>query len=236
MEINIKSNKFDNDIIKRQSYKIIQDNSIQRNTNSNMKHFSYNIPNNNDYDENNYDNDEDKNINLNININNYLSKKNININSNAPINNFHYTLNKQQNLKKLKKYNTDLTKGYLVQHINKNLQKNNTNKYQYNNKYNYNNIRETKEELKSKILSRINKQKIGLNNLDLKRINITTKKPITESNNNISEKPKEKEQIKHIPKILTFLQTFKNISLPLKIDKKKKKEFKNKLGQKNKKK
>ena len=76
---------------------------------------------------------------------------------------------------------------------------------------------------------RRNKQKIGLNNLDLKRINITTKKPITESNNNINEKPKEKEQIKHIPKILTFLQTFKNISLPLKIDKKKKKEFKNKL-------
>ena len=233
MEINIKSNKFDNDIIKRQSYKIIQDDSIQRNANSNMKQFSYNIPNNNDYDENNYDNDEDKNINLNININNYLSKKNININSNAPINNFHYTLNKQQNIKKLKKYNTDLTKGYLVQHTNKNLQKNNTNKYQYNNKYNYNNIRETKEELKSKILSRINKQKIGLNNLDLKRINITTKKPITESNNNINEKPKEKEQIKHIPKILTFLQTFKNISLPLKKDKKKRKEFKNKLEDKN---
>ena len=34
MEINIKSNKFDDDMIQRQSYKIIQDNSIKRNSNS----------------------------------------------------------------------------------------------------------------------------------------------------------------------------------------------------------
>ena len=116
MEINIKSNKFDNDIIKRQSYKIIQDDSIQRNANSNMKQFSYNIPNNNDYDGNNYDNDEDKNINLNININNYLSKKNININYNAPINNFQYALKNQQNsfLHFYQLHTEDVFRRYLV--------------------------------------------------------------------------------------------------------------------------
>ena len=33
MEINIKSNKFDNDIIQAQSYKIIKDDSLKRNNN-----------------------------------------------------------------------------------------------------------------------------------------------------------------------------------------------------------
>ena len=224
MEINIKANKFDNDdIIKTQSYKIIQDNSVQRNTNPNKSNINYNISNYNNYNTNNFDNDEDKNINLNININNYLSKKNININSNAPINNFNYPLKNNQ---KLTRYNTDLTQGYLIRHNNK------KNNQQYIN----DNIKQAKEELKSKLLSRIDKHRIFINNFDSKKINITTKKGLTESNyinnnnkNNIKEKPKEKEQVKHVPKILTFLQTFKNMALPLKIDKNKKKEDKNNI-------
>ena len=234
MEINIKANKYDNDIIKTQSYKIIQDNSIQRNFNSKKNNLNYNISNNN-YNSNNFDNDEDKNINLNININNYLSKKDININSNAPINNFQYALNNQQNRNILQKYNTELTQGYLIRHLNKqNYNRNNNQKYskEYNN-YNNNNIRETKKELKSQLLSRLNKQKFGTNNIDLKKININTKKGVVESNYNIKEKPKEKEQVRQVPKILTFLQTFKNMALPLKIDKNKKKEMKNKIEDKN---
>ena len=62
---------------------------------------------------------------------------------------------------------------------------------------------------KSKILSRINKQKIGLNNLDLKRINITTKKPITESNNNISEKINESKN--KVEKLIEEIKTFENV-------------------------
>ena len=154
MEINIKSNKFDDDMIQRQSYKIIQDsdNSIQRNSNSKKNQINY-ISNNNfgDNYENIYENDEDKNINLNININNYLSKKNININSNAPINNINYTLKNHILEEKMKRHNTNtnLTKGYLIRHLNKNRQNNNT--YQnYNNNYKYNNIRELKEEFNSK--------------------------------------------------------------------------------------
>ena len=117
MEINIKSNKFDDDMIQRQSYKIIQDNSIKRNSNSKKGQINYNISNNNFNDnyENIYENDEDKNINLNININNYLSKKNININSNAPINNINYTLKNHILEDKMKRHNTNtntnLTKG-----------------------------------------------------------------------------------------------------------------------------
>ena len=227
MEININSNKFDNDIIQRQSYKIIKDSSIQRN--SNMKsnnNLNYIISNNNFEDEfNNYENDEDKNINLNININNYLSKKNININSNAPINNINYTLKNQpsqQNQQKLKKYNTDLTKGYLIRHLNKNQQPNN-NYQNYQKDYKYNNIKETKEELKSKLISKMSKQKPGPNNYDFQKIDITTKKGKLDSNSN-KDINKEKEQNKRVPKILTFLQTFKNMSLPLKFDKTKKKE------------
>ena len=236
MEINIKANKYDNDIIKTQSYKIIQDNSVQRNFNSKKNNLNYNISNNN-YNSKNFDNDEDKNINLNININNYLSKKNININSNAPINNFQYALKNQQNRNNLQKFNTDFTQGYLIRHLNKqNYNRNNNQKY--NEEYNYNdsNIRETKKELKSQLLSRLNKQKFGINNFDLKKININTKKGrIVESNYNEKEKPKEKEQVKQVPKILTFLQTFKNMALPLRVDKNKKKEMKNKLVDKNKK-
>ena len=213
MEINIKANKFDNDdIIKTQSYKIIQDNSVQRNTIPKKGNINYNISNYNNYNANNFDNDEDKNINLNININNYLSKKNININSNAPINNYNYALKNNQ---KLTRYNTDLTHGYLIRHNNKK-------KFLQNNN---NNIQQTKEELKSKLLSRIDKHKYRINNFDSKKINITTKKGLTEFNNT-KEKPKEKEQVKHVPKILTFLQTFKNMALPLKLDKNKKKEIK----------
>ena len=220
MEINIKANKFDNDdIIKTQSYEIIQDSSIQRNTNPKKGEINYNISNYNNYNSKNFDNDEDKNINLNININNYLSKKNININSNAPINNYNYPQQKNQ---KLTRFNTDLTKGYLIRHNNK------KNIQQYNN----DNIKQTKEELKSKLLSRIDRHKIYINNFDSKKINITTKKGLTESNN-IKEKPKEKEQVKHMPKILTFLQTFKNMALPLKLDKNKKKEIVDKKEDKN---
>ena len=211
MEINIKANKFDNDdIIKTQSYKIIQDNSVQRNTIPKKGNINYNISNYNNYNANNFDNDEDKNINLNININNYLSKKNININSNAPINNYNYALKNNQ---KLTRYNTDLTHGYLIRHNNKK-------KFLQNNN---NNIQQTKEELKSKLLSRIDKHKYRINNFDSKKINITTKKGLTEFNNT-KEKPKEKEQVKHVPKILTFLQTFKNMALPLKLDKNKKRK------------
>ena len=224
MEINIKSNKFDNDdIIKTQSYKIIQDSSIQRNTNSKKGNINYNISNYNNYSTHNFDNDEDKNINLNININNYLSKKNININSNAPINYL------PKNPQKITRYNTDLTHGYLIRHMNK-ISQNNKNP---NIKYSNNNIKETKEELKSKLLSRVNKQKFLINNnFDSKKINITTKKGLTEANVN-NEKMKEKEQAKHVPKILTFLQTFKNMALPLKLDKNKKKEIKNKKDENN---
>ena len=224
MEINIKSNKFDNDdIIKTQSYKIIQDSSIQRNTNSKKGNINYNISNYNNYSTHNFDNDEDKNINLNININNYLSKKNININSNAPINYL------PKNPQKITRYNTDLTHGYLIRHMNK-ISQNNKNP---NIKYSNNNIKETKEELKSKLLSRVNKQKFLINNnFDSKKIKITTKKGLTEANVN-NQKMKEKEQAKHVPKILTFLQTFKNMALPLKLDKNKKKEIKNKKDEKN---
>ena len=151
MEININQNKFDNDIIKRQSYQIIQDNSIQRNYTSKTNQVNYNIQNTNfDVNYNNdFDKDEEKNINLNININNYLSKKNININSNAPINNVNYTLKNHQIPQKIKKSNTNLTKGYLIRHLEKNRQNN----FQKNKIYKNDNIRGTKEELKSKILS-----------------------------------------------------------------------------------
>ena len=232
MEINIKSNKFDDDMIQRQSYKIIQDsdNSIQRNSNSKKNQINY-ISNNNfgDNYENIYENDEDKNINLNININNYLSKKNININSNAPINNINYTLKNHILEEKMKRHNTNtnLTKGYLIRHLNKNRQNNNT--YQnYNNNYKYNNIRELKEEFNSKFFPRMNKQKPEINNIDFQKIDITTKKGKLNSNNNVNDK-----QSKKVPKILTFLQTFKSMALPLKIDKNKKIEVKNRYDDKN---
>ena len=231
MEINIKSNKFDDDMIQRQSYKIIQDNSIKRNSNSKKGQINYNISNNNFNDnyENIYENDEDKNINLNININNYLSKKNININSNAPISNINCTLKNHIIEDKMKRHNTNtntnLTKGYLIRHLNKNRENNNT---YHNNNYRYNNIKELKEEFNSKMVSKINKQKPEINNINFQKIDITTKKGKLNTSNNINDK-----QGKKVPKILTFLQTFKSMALPLKIDKNKKIEVKNKYEDKN---
>ena len=230
MEINIKSNKFDNDIIQAQSYKIIKDDSLQRNNNKQ----NYNAINKIDSDYINNDNDEDKNINLNININNYLSKKNININSNQPINNIHYSIKNPQRQHNIRKYNTERTKGYLIQRNiqNKNNDSNNNSNHYSNIEKNhkYNNIKATKEELKSKLLYRINKQKMNLNNFDYNKINIQTKKGkgnVIYPVNKINEKINAKEPVKKVPKILTFLNTFKKFALPLKInDKNKLKENK----------
>ena len=223
MEINISSNKFDDDIIKRQSYQIIQDNSIQRDNNSKPNKINYNTQYNN-FDanyKNNFDKDEDKNINLNININNYLSKRNININSNAPINNVNYTLKNHQKQKKIKKSYTDLNKGYLMRHLEKNRQ----NKFQNNKNYKNEKIKEKKETLQSKLLSRMSKKNENLNNNpDSEKIDFKTKKGKL-NYNDINEK-KKKEEEKRVPKILTFLETFKNMTFPLKLDKIIKKDIK----------
>ena len=74
----------------------------------------------------------------------------------------------------------------------------------------------------------MNKQKPEINNIDFQKIDITTKKGKLNSNNNVNDK-----QSKKVPKILTFLQTFKSMALPLKIDKNKKIEVKNRYDDKN---
>lgn len=187
------SNRFDKDIIKEPSSKINQCSSSKINTD----YF-------NEYD-------EDNNLNLNININNYLSKNNIN--SNIDIPNSYSMSSRESQIPKsnilLKKHNTN---NYLKSNLTKKL--NNNNVY---------NKRKLDNNLKSKLLTRIQQQKPSLNNFDLKNNNIKQKsKEILLSKNTKDKNDKfeknEKEESKNVPKILTFLRTFKNLALPMKIN------------------
>ena len=197
----LNTNQFDKDFKKGQTYQTITQNNILSNNNN------FNNKQNNSTKiliEDNYDN-EDDNINLNININKYLSKKNIN---NPSFNN--KTL--------IKKSNTEKNKGYLLPN---NIKTNNIN----NKKRNMNNLNNTKESneiKKSKLLARIRQQK-NLKNFDIKPNNkISQNQDILfkrqKKENNKNEK-NEKGESKNIPKILTFLRTFKNLALPLKSNK-----------------
>ena len=200
------SNRFDKDIIKGPSSNINQCSLSKINTD----YF-------NEYD-------EDNNLNLNININNYLSKNNIN--SNIDIPNSYSMSSRESQIQKsnvlLKKHNTN---NYLKSNLTKKLNNNVYNKR----KLDYN--------LKSKLLMRIKQQKPSLKNFDFKNNNIKqTTNEILMSKNTKDKKDKsdkseknEKEDSKNIPKILTFLRTFKNLALPMKIndDKQEKENFSN---------
>lgn len=190
------SNKFDKDIIKEPSNNINQSSS----NNINTDYF-------NEYD-------EDNNLNLNININNYLSKNNINSNIDVP-NSYSMSSRESQMTKSkilLKKHNTN---NYLKSNLTKKL--NNSNVY---------NKRKLDDNLKSKLLTRIQQQKPALNDYDFKNNNMkqTNKEILLSQNmndkNNKREKSNknEKEDFSNVPKILTFLRTFKNLALPMKIN------------------
>jgi len=201
------SNRFDKDIVKGPSSNINQCSSNKINTD----YF-------NEYD-------EDNNLNLNININNYLSKNNINPNIDIP-NSYSMSSRESQIPKSnilLKKHNTN---NYLKSNFTKNLNNNNV----YNKrKLDYN--------LKSKLLTRIKKQKPSLKNFDFKNNNnkqtnneILLSKNMRDKNDKSDKSEKnEKEDSKNVPKILTFLRTFKNLALPMKIndDKQEKENFDN---------
>ena len=227
---NLNTNQFNNDIIQKQSYKIINENMLLNNSPLNTKNNSiYNSINKLNKDHNN-DNDEENDINLNININNYLSKHNINNNQKT----------KKQKIM-LKKSNTiknKENKGYLLLNSYKNIHINNKIR-------NINNKKESNDIMKSKLLARIKHQKQSLKDFDykLQTINknsyminnkknegilITKKeKEGKNENGNGENKKNEKEETKHIPKILTFLRTFKNFALPLKSNNNEKKENEN---------
>ena len=100
---NSNSNKFDKDIIQKQSYKIINEDTLLKNSISNNKNSpvynNINKPKKELTNTNYNNNDEDDNINMNININNYLSKQNINKKSDS---NKNYS-NSFKNNQKLKK-------------------------------------------------------------------------------------------------------------------------------------
>ena len=204
----LNSNKFDNAIIQEQLYNINKENDLFKNNNWNNK---FNKSNKLVVDDN-YDEDDD--INLNININNYLSKKNINNNSSV------------NNKKLLKKNNTAKNKGYVLQNKNKNLNN-------FNRKYEQSDI------MKEKLLARIRQQKGGVKHHNDKfNINKNIEKKVNpkiilskknEKEENGKNPKKEKEESKGVPKILTFLRTFKNFALPLKSNNtKKENEKKNK--------
>ena len=226
---NLNSNKFDNDIIQNQPYKIINENMPLKNNPLNHKNNSlyYSTKKQNKELINNNGNNEDEDLNLNININNYLSKHNINNN---------------QNIKKpkiiLKKSKTSETKGYLLPNPYKNI--NNKMKYISN----INNKNEHHDIMKSKLLDRIKKQKGNLKNFDYKLQNINNNSYMInnrknegillikkekelekkDENGNNKNKKKEKEEDKNTPKILTFLKTFKNFALPLRLNNNDKKQ------------
>ena len=220
------SNKFDEDIIQKQSYKIINEDTLLKNSISNNKNNSANNNINKPNKEPINNNDEDDNINVNININNYLSKKNINKKSDSNNNNTN-SLKNNQKIKKskilLKKNNTAKNKGYLLPTSHNNLIINNKIR-------NLNNKKDTNDIMKSRLLARIRKQKEGLKNFDYKLQNINNNKysinnkkdegillsKKEEKDENGKNQKNEKEESKHIPKILTFLRTFKNFALPLK--------------------
>ena len=224
------NNQFDNDIIQKQSYKIINENMLLKNSPLNTKNNSiYNSKNKLNKVHNN-DNDEENDINLNININNYLSKHNINNNQKT----------KKQKII-LKKSNTTKNKEnncYLLPNSYKNIHINNKIR-------NINNKKENNDIMKSKLLARIKQQKQSLKNFDYKLQNINNnsyminnkknegilitkkEKEGKDENGNGENKKNEKEENKHIPKILTFLRTFKNFALPLKSNNNEKKENEN---------
>ena len=233
---NISSNQFDNDITQKLSFKIINENMFLKNSLSNSKINSIcnskNKKNKESINNNNINsNDEEDNLNLNININNYLSKQNIN-----DINNNNYLKTKKSKIL-LKKNNTTKNKGYLLPNSYKNIHINNKMR-------NINEKKENNELMKSKLLARIKQQKQNLKNFDYKLQNINNNTYIISNKKNegilISKKEKERKDENgngdnknnekgenHIPKILTFLRTFKNFALPLKSNNNEKKEKEN---------
>ena len=227
---NSNSNKFDKDIIQKQSYKIINEDTLLKNSISNNKNSpvynNINKPKKELTNTNYNNNDEDDNINMNININNYLSKQNINKKSDSN-KNYSNSFKNNQKLKKpkilLKKNNTAKNKGYLLPNSYNNLNINNKIR-------NLNSKKDSNDIMKSRLLARIRKQKEGLKNFDYKLQNINNNKysinnkknegillsKKEEKDENGKNQKNEKEESKHIPKILTFLRTFKNFALPLK--------------------
>ena len=215
---NLNQNQFEKNIMQKYSYKIINENDLLKNNISNNKN------NNSDkilIDENF---DEDDDINLNMNINKYLSKKNINTN-----------LSKNNNAL-LKKNNTEKNRGYLIQNKNRDINPNkNKRNPNFNNKYEQNDI------MKEKLLSRIRHHKGGLKNISQKlnnnkntEIKINPEKLLYKKNEKKENGKNENQESKNVPKILTFLRTFKNFALPLRPKKdKKENEKKNKNNNKN---
>jgi len=216
-------NNFDKDIIQQQSYKIINENTLLKNNYSNNETNSlYNSNKPKEELTNNYkDNyNEDDNINLNININNYLSKRDNNITSGPSSKNNQKT--KKQ--KYLKRTNTGKNRGYLLPNSSRNININNKIR-------NMNNKKPSNDIMKLKLLERMRQQKDSLKNFDYKVNNLLSnnrknkeellsKKGI--KNENGKNQKKQNEETKHIPKILTFLRTFKNFALPLKSNNNKK--------------
>ena len=119
---NSNSNKYDKDIIQKQSYKIINEDTLLKNSISDNKNSSVynniNKPNKDSMNVNYNNNDEDDNINMNININNYLSKQNINKKFDSN-NNYSNSLKNNQKIKNpkilLKKNNTAKIKDIYCQ-------------------------------------------------------------------------------------------------------------------------
>ena len=196
----LNSNQFDKDIIRQQSYKIFKKEPYLKSSNSkknnSIQYNKYKL--NTDFNNDNYNDEE---INLNININNYLSKNNLYTNSNSRNNYLPMSGNRKNSEKSkilLKKNNTERYKTQMISDRNKIIKNNSSNKNNniYNKKKSYNN-------LNSQLLVNINQQKNDLNNFD---------------NNNINNDIiiNGKEEPKNVPKILTFLRTFKNLSLPIK--------------------
>ena len=200
------SDQFDKDIIQKHSYNIIKENSISNYKNNSMFNDSSNYiseySNNNDT----FNNDEDNDLNSNININNYLSKQNSNKKN----------IQKVKNLKNMgKKNNTGNLKNMMFRKISNNYKKNNNTSFP----------RDSNDVLKSKLLERIRQQKEALNaynnksNIDKKinSLNITKNEENGKIKNEKTEiNDKSEEESKNVPKILTFLRTFKNFAKPFK--------------------
>ena len=237
---NPNSDKFDKDIIQQQSFNIIKENSLLKNNTSNNKDYPvYNTSNkyNSEFSNDNYNNDEDNNLNLNININNYLSRQNLNSSTNNNTSSYNNYPKMKSSKILTKRNNTGKKKDIIIPKLKTNNLKR---------KYNYRNInnpiyqREDNDALKAKLLARIRQQKDSLNTLDYKINKINKNNQNNQNNNNNKRKeeillPKknkkeengkienteknekgEKEESVHIPKILTFLRTFKNFAKPLK--------------------
>ena len=218
-------NKFDKDIMQTQSYKIINENII--NNNNNSAYINKNEPNKEKLNDNFNNVDYDDNLNMNININNYLSKQNISKNNKTNIN-YSSSINNNQNFKKsknlLKKNKTTNKKDYLTPNLYNNINLNN----KLRDINNLNKKKVSDNIMKSKLLERIRKQKDGLKkynyngyNINNNKYKISNKKKegiilSKKEEKDENGKKNENEETKHIPKILTFLRTFKSFALPIK--------------------